>query len=72
MTATEFRDRLHALKLRQSWLAERLGVNTSTVNRWATGRKPVPEYAVFALDLLLGLSLYVPNDSHHWKGPEKP
>lgn len=52
MTADEFRAALKSLGLRQRWLAERLGVETSTVNRWATGKAPVPQYAAYVLELL--------------------
>jgi transcriptional regulator with XRE-family HTH domain len=52
MTASEFRTRLKALKLRQKWLAQRLGISTATVNRWATGQVPVAPYVGFVLDLL--------------------
>lgn len=55
MTSFEFRAALAALNLRQSWLAERLGVNVTSVNRWATGRAVVPAYASFALELLAQL-----------------
>ena len=51
MTPDEFRAALKALGLRQKWLAERLGVATTTVNRWATGELPVPRYAVAYLGL---------------------
>jgi DNA-binding transcriptional regulator YiaG len=51
MTAAEFRDALKTLNLRQSWLAERLGVSVTTVNRWATGTAPVAPY----MDLVLAL-----------------
>lgn len=57
MTASEFRTRLKALKLRQAWLAGRLGVSTTTVNRWATGQIPVAPYIPFVLDLLELLDL---------------
>lgn len=52
MTADEFRASLKALGISQRWLAGRLGVNTATVNRWAQGTLPVPQYAVFALSLV--------------------
>jgi len=52
MTASEFRTRLVALRLRQKWLAGRLGVSATTVNRWATGDVPVAPYVPFVLDLL--------------------
>jgi DNA-binding transcriptional regulator YiaG len=48
----EFRATLKSLGITQRWLAGRLGVETSTVNRWAQGTLPVPQYAVFALILL--------------------
>lgn len=56
MTPEEFRATLKRLGLRQRWLSERLGVETSTVNRWATGKAPVPQYAVFALSLIKRLT----------------
>jgi DNA-binding transcriptional regulator YdaS (Cro superfamily) len=52
MSAAEFRAALKTLGLRQSWLAERLGVSVSTVNRWATGALPVAPYMPFVLELL--------------------
>jgi transcriptional regulator with XRE-family HTH domain len=52
LTAPEFRAALKSLNLSQRSLAERLGVAVSTVNRWAQGKAPVPQYAVYALSLL--------------------
>lgn len=52
MTAEEFRATLKSLGLRQRVLAERLGVEASTVNRWATGKAPVPQYAAYVLELI--------------------
>jgi len=52
VTASEFRTRLSAMKLRQKWLAQHLGVSATTVNRWATGAIPVAPYVPFVLDLL--------------------
>jgi len=52
MTSAEFRAALSALNLRQSWLAERLCVSPTTVNRWATGAAPVAPYVPFVLELL--------------------
>lgn len=52
MTAPEFRTTLKSLKLSQRSLAERLGVDATTVNRWAVGKAPVPRYAVYVLELL--------------------
>jgi transcriptional regulator with XRE-family HTH domain len=55
LTAPEFRAALKALGVSQKWLAERLGVDPVTVWRWAAGAMPVPQYAVFALELLAEL-----------------
>jgi len=52
MTAPELRAALKSLSLSQRSLAERLGVEPATVNRWATGKVPVPQYAVYVLGLL--------------------
>ena len=52
MTAPELRAALKSLNLSQRSLAERLGVEPATVNRWATGNVPVPQYAVYVLGLL--------------------
>jgi len=60
MTAPEFRTALTALDLRQKRLAECLGVTTATVNRWAVGKIPVPQYAVFVLLLLAALNKDTP------------
>lgn len=51
MTHAEFRSTLKSLGITQRSLAERLGVNTATVNRWAQGTLAVPEYAAYALTL---------------------
>lgn len=52
MTAPDFRSTLKSLRLTQRSLAERLGVERSTVNRWAQGTRPVPQYVVYVLELL--------------------
>jgi DNA-binding transcriptional regulator YiaG len=52
MTSDEFRAALKALGVRQRWLAARLGVDANTVNRWATGKLDVPQYAVAYVELL--------------------
>lgn len=52
MTAPELRAALKSLRLSQRSLAERLGVQATTVNRWATGTLPVPRYAAYVLELL--------------------
>jgi transcriptional regulator with XRE-family HTH domain len=56
MTREEFRDALVELGWTQKFLAERLGVDLSTVNRWATHDHPgVSTYASAYLELALGL-----------------
>ena len=52
MTAKEFRAALLDLKLRQTTLANNLGVAKSTVNHWATGSSPVAPYVPYVLRLL--------------------
>jgi DNA-binding transcriptional regulator YiaG len=52
MTPIEFREALKALGLTQRSLASTLGVAVTTVNRWARGLAPVPQYAVAYLELL--------------------
>ena len=49
---TEFRAALKALGIKQTWLAERLGVHKSTVSHWTTGAAPIPKYATFAIALM--------------------
>jgi transcriptional regulator with XRE-family HTH domain len=51
MTANEFRDALKALGMTQRSFAERLGLAATTVNRWALGTLPVPQYAVAFLQV---------------------
>lgn len=50
-SAAEFRAALKSVGLRQRDLARQLGVAVTTVNRWATGRQPVPGYAVAFLSV---------------------
>ena len=52
MTKSELRSTLTALGMPQRELARRLGVMVSTVNAWATGKAPVPQYATAYLVLL--------------------
>jgi len=52
MTAPEFRAALKSLNLSQRALAARLGVERSTVNRWAVGKAAVPQYVAYVLELL--------------------
>lgn len=52
MTPAEFRAALDRLDLGQRGLALRLGLDVTTVNRWATGKASVPQYAVAYLNLL--------------------
>jgi transcriptional regulator with XRE-family HTH domain len=51
LTNLELRATLKTLGLTQKWLAERMGVETSTVWRWAHGELPVPQYVVADLKL---------------------
>jgi len=55
LTALEFRAALETLGVSQRLLAFRLGVAPVTVWRWAGGDLPVPQYAVYALELLAEL-----------------
>jgi transcriptional regulator with XRE-family HTH domain len=52
MTGPEFKATLKRLGLSQHELSRRLGLAPSTVNRWAKGDGPVPQYAVAYLALL--------------------
>jgi len=51
MTSDEFREALARLDLSQRFLASTLGVANTTVNRWACGTVPVPQYAVAWIEL---------------------
>ena len=42
-TPTQLRRALRRIGLSQRQLAHRLAVDVGTVNRWATGRAPIPE-----------------------------
>jgi DNA-binding transcriptional regulator YiaG len=52
MNAAELRAELRELRLPQRRLAQRLGVDVRTVNRWAQGHLLVPQYAAAYLELL--------------------
>jgi transcriptional regulator with XRE-family HTH domain len=49
-----FRAELVAHGLNQRELADHLGVDFRTVNRWATGKLDVPQYVVAYFDALWG------------------
>lgn len=51
MSAAEFRILLKSTGISQRALSHKLGVAVSTVNRWAMGTVPVPQYAVAYLEL---------------------
>ena len=51
MTETEFRNSLELCGLSQRQFALLLGLEQSTVNRWATGKNPVPTWAIAYLEL---------------------
>lgn len=50
MTAKQFGKALRKLGLSQRQLALRLGVDTTTVNRWARDRGPIPPAVALLLD----------------------
>jgi transcriptional regulator with XRE-family HTH domain len=52
MTPDQFRATLKSLGLRQTHLAERLGVHRTTVSRWSTGDLAIPRYVEYVLELL--------------------
>lgn len=55
MTPDAFRASVKRLGLRQRLLARALGVDKTTVYRWANGKTPVPRYAELCLSLLATL-----------------
>ena len=59
-TPVQLRRALRRLRLSQRQLARRLEVDVGTVNRWATGRSPIPE----SVRLLLedGRTVAIPRD----------
>lgn len=54
MTGEQLREALDRLGLSQRELSRRLGVNASTVFRWATDEQATPQYAAAYLELALG------------------
>lgn len=52
MTAADLKASLRGLGLTQGRFASLVGVETSTVSRWATGSVEVPKYAATVLSLL--------------------
>lgn len=55
MSPELFRASVKSLGLRQRLLARALGVDKTTVYRWANGKTPVPRYAELCLSLLATL-----------------
>lgn len=51
-TSQEFIARLESLGLRPAWLAEHLGLNRRTPERWAAGNTTIPQQAWDALEQL--------------------
>ncbi|MDR1633745.1 MAG: helix-turn-helix domain-containing protein [Bifidobacteriaceae bacterium] len=45
MSAAEFKTRREATGATQQWVARQLGHTTGTVNRWESGKCPVPVVA---------------------------
>ncbi len=61
MNAEEFKERAKDAMGGVGWqkrLSSALGVSLQTTNRWATGKLPVPEYAIAAIELLEELKKY--------------
>jgi transcriptional regulator with XRE-family HTH domain len=52
VTSDDFRAALKSLGVSQLELAERLGVDPSTVNRWATGKVALPQHVRYVIELL--------------------
>jgi transcriptional regulator with XRE-family HTH domain len=52
LTGPELRAALKSLNLRQTTLAEVLGVSPNTVHRWVKGDMAVPQYATAYVTLL--------------------
>jgi len=52
MTGPDLRIALKSLNLRQTTLAEVLGVSPNTVHRWVKGNMAVPQYATAYVSLL--------------------
>jgi DNA-binding transcriptional regulator YdaS (Cro superfamily) len=55
-TAEQVRDRLAALERNQAWLARKLGVDISTVYRWLTEERTIPDRRLPAIAAVLGCS----------------
>lgn len=49
--------RLRELDRTQGWLARKLGVSPSTVNRWIKGTKPLLPHRRREISLILGVSV---------------
>ncbi len=65
MDPMAFEVAVEELGLTYAVLAERLGVDTKTIGRWAKGETPIPG----AVAILLHLALAVLPLSHHYQGP---
>lgn len=53
METFDLQKALDRLKMSQTALAERLGVDKATVNRWCVGSRPVPQHVVEYVRVLL-------------------
>jgi DNA-binding transcriptional regulator YiaG len=52
MKAREFRSRLKQAGISQRQFALWLGFDVGTVNRWARGRRDIPQYIAVIVDIL--------------------
>lgn len=63
METFDLQKALDRLKMSQTDLAERLGVDKATVNRWCVGSRPVPQHVVeYVRVLLLAQQMLVGRD----------
>lgn len=53
--AALIRERLEELERNQAWLARKIGVDISTVYRWLTEERPVPDRRLPAIAAVLGV-----------------
>jgi transcriptional regulator with XRE-family HTH domain len=70
MNAEQFRAVLKTAGLKQKDLAARLGIEAITVNRWATDKVPVPQYAVAYLQVLLDNAAFYDGYNSEPRRPE--
>lgn len=49
--------RLEAMERTWAWLARRLGIDPSTLNKYKNGKHPTPERVRYAINLILGIKV---------------